>query len=403
MNIKESVYLAFDAVYTHKLRSVLTTLGITIGVMTVIAVVSLITGLNKKIKGELSAIGSNIIYVQKYSWVHTGGDWWKFRGRKNLEIADADAIARLCSEVKEVVPSTYRRTTVKYRDKNREGVQIVGTGPLWQDIEGHFVEYGRFLTNFDVRRRKFVCIIGDEIVENLFEKTDPIGEKIKVAGNKFQVVGILEKKGKIFGSSMDNIVVIPISSFHKIFGKRRSISIMVVPKAEKEKAIDQIRGVLRMRRKVGYGKEDDFSINTQDLLMDMYNKLTGAAFAVMLGVTSLSLIIGGIGIMNIMLVSVTERTREIGIRKAIGARKKDILWQFLIEAMGISSVGGVIGIILGFTVAKVISSFSRIPSTIPIWSVLLGIGFSCGVGLFFGIFPSLKAAKLDPIEALRYE
>jgi putative ABC transport system permease protein len=234
---------------------------------------------------------------------------------------------------------------------------------------------------------------------------DPLEKEIRIEGKRFFIVGILEEKGKIFGESLDNTVIIPISTFQKNFGMRwRSVNIMAQAReGQKNQAIDEIRNVMRRRRKVPPDKPDDFAINSSDALMDAYNKLTGAAFLVMIGVSSLSLLVGGIGIMNIMLVSVTERTREIGIRKAVGARYRDILWQFLIEAMTVSGLGGVLGIILGFAIAKLISIASNLPATIPIWSIVLGFGFSSAVGIFFGLYPATKAARLDPVEALRYE
>lgn len=403
MDIKESFWLGLDALKTHKLRSLLTTLGIIIGITVFIGIVSLITGLDNKIKGELSAIGSDVIYIQKFPWVQTGGSYWKYRGRKDLTLEDADAIARLCPEVREVGSSAYQRATVKYTDRKMENVQVEGTVPIWQEISSHWTERGRFLTEGDTRHRRQVCLIGYDLIEALFKKEDPLEKWIKLGGDKFLVVGILEQKGKMFGQSRDNIVLIPITTFQKIYGKRRHLTIMALPTSDKEKAIDQIRSVLRRRRGVSWGKPDDFAVNTQDLLMETYNKVTGATKAVMVGITILSLGIGGIGIMNIMLVSVTERTREIGIRKAVGAKKRDILQQFLLEAVVIAGLGGIIGIAIGLSAAKLISLAANLPAAIPVWLILVGLGVSCGVGLFFGIFPSMKAARLDPIEALRYE
>ncbi|KPJ51175.1 hypothetical protein AMJ40_00810 [candidate division TA06 bacterium DG_26] len=403
MDVKESFWLGMDALKAHKMRSLLTTLGIIIGITVFIGIVSLIAGLDSKIKGELAAIGSDVIYIQKFPWVQTGGSWWEYRGRKDLTLEDAEAVRRLCPEVEEVGTSEWERATVKYMDKKMENVSVEGTVPIWQRIESHWTERGRFLTQSDVTHRRQVCVIGHDLVETLFKDEDPLDEWIKLGGDKFLVVGVLEEKGKIFGQSSDNLVAIPITTFQKIYGKRRSVTIMALPKSDKDKAIDEIRSVLRRRRGVAWGKPDDFAINTQDLLMETYNRVTGATKAVMVGVTMLSLGIGGIGIMNIMLVSVTERTREIGIRKAVGAKRRDILQQFLVEAVAIAGSGGIIGIGLGLGGAKLISLAAHLPAAIPIWLVLVGLGVSCGVGLFFGIYPSMKAARLDPIEALRYE
>ncbi len=404
MHIGESFKIAIDAIRANKLRSILTTLGIIIGVMTVVTVVSLISGLNKKVTDMFSSIGSNVIYVQKWPWVQTGGEWWKYRGRKDITPEHADAIKKLCSNVELVSPLDGRHLRLKYKDEKTNPVSVNGVTPEYQTITGRDLESGRYITTLDNAHKKRICVIGTDIVETLFPNEDPLNKIVRIGASKFTVVGILEKKGKMLGQSMDNEVIIPFSTFRKLFIRRgrEAIAIAILAK-DKEEAIDEIRGVLRRIRKVKPGKEDDFSINTQDVLMDMYNKFTGAAFVVMIGVASLSLLIGGIGIMNIMLVSVTERTREIGIRKAIGARYKDILYQFLTEAVVISGFGGTIGIIVGFSLAKIISVASKIPSAIPLWVVFLGFGFSTGVGIFFGIYPANKAARLDPVEALRYE
>jgi putative ABC transport system permease protein len=403
MDLRESFWLGMDALKAHKLRSLLTTLGIIIGITVFIGIISLITGLDSKIKGELSAIGSDVIYVQKFPWVHTGGSWWEFRGRKNLTLDDADAIGRLCSEIEEVGASEWTVATVKRQDKNMKNVSVEGTVPMWQKIDRHFIENGRFLTQSDLERRRQVCVIGYDLVEGLFKDEEPLDKWIKIGADKFVVAGVLEQKGKMFGESRDNKILIPITTFQKIYGKRRSVTITALAAGDKDKAIDQIRSVLRRRRGVPWGKPDDFAINTSDLIMETYNRVTGATKAVMVGITVLSLGIGGIGIMNIMLVSVTERTREIGIRKAVGARKGDILQQLLLEAVVIAGLGGVIGIGIGLGAARLISLAANLPSAVPIWLILIGMGVSCGVGLFFGIFPSMKAARLDPIRALRYE
>lgn len=404
MHIGESFRIAIDAIRANKLRSILTTLGIIIGVMTVVTVVSLISGLNKKVADMFSSIGSNVIYVQKWPWVQTGDDWWKYRGRKDIKPAHAEAIKRLCSSVELVSPLDGRSLRIKYKDERTNPVSINGVAPDYQQISGRDLESGRYITELDNDRKKRVCVIGTDIVDKLFPNEDPLNKTVRIGSVKFIVVGVLERKGQMLGHSMDNEVVIPFSTFRKLFLRRgrEDIAIAILAK-DKDEAIDEIRGVMRRLRDVEPGKPDDFSINTQDVLMDMYSKITGAAFVVMIGVASLSLLIGGIGIMNIMLVSVTERTREIGVRKAIGARYRDILYQFLTEAVVISGFGGTIGIVVGFTLARIVSAASNLPSAIPLWAVVLGFGFSTGVGIFFGIYPANKAARLDPVEALRYE
>ncbi|MCH7760091.1 ABC transporter permease [candidate division TA06 bacterium] len=406
MNFLESFNTAFVAIRAHKLRSFLTTLGILIGVMTVIGVISLISGLNKVVKTTFSSIGTDVLYIQKYPWIQESGDWWKYRGRKDITMDDADAIMRLCPSVQTLATFLDRRSNIKYKKKTSRMVPVHGTTPEEQKITEHFVERGRYITDLDVERKQMVCVIGIDVIEALFPVEDPIEKEIRIEGNRFFVVGILEEKGSFFGESFDNTVVIPISVFQKVYGIRRSVDvdIMVQPKeGEKEQAIEEVRNVLRRRRGVPPGKPDDFAINSADALMQAYNKFTGAAFLVMFGIASLSLLVGGIGIMNIMLVSVTERTREIGIRKAVGARYRDILLQFLVEAVTVSGIGGALGILLGFSLAKLVSIVSNLPATVPFWSILLGFGFSSVVGIFFGLYPATKAARLDPVEALRYE
>jgi len=404
MHIAESFKIAIDAIRANKLRSILTTLGIVIGVMTVVTVISLISGLNKQVSDMFSSIGSNVIYVQKWPWVNMGNDWWKYRGRKDITAKHADAIRRLCSSVELVSPVDGRQLRITYKTRKTNPVPVNGATPEYQTITGRSLSVGRYITTLDNSRKKNICVIGTDIVETLFPNEEPLNKIVRIGSVKFVVVGVFEKKGQMMGQSMDNEAIIPFTTFRKLFKRkgREDITIAILAK-DKEEALDEVRGVLRRIRKVKSGKPDDFSINTQDVLMDMYNKITGAAFIVMIGVALLSLLVGGIGIMNIMLVSVTERTREIGIRKAIGARYKDILYQFLTEAVVVSGIGGIIGIILGVSIAKIISAASNLPSAIPLWAVLLGFGFSTAVGIFFGIYPANKAAHLNPVEALRYE
>jgi putative ABC transport system permease protein len=248
-------------------------------------------------------------------------------------------------------------------------------------------------------------VLGWTVAQELFEDKNPVGARVKIAGHPFKVIGVLEKQGDLFGHSMDQEVRIPIGVFFKMFGRHRwiTITVKIADPSRMDETKDQIRGILRRVRKVPPGADDDFSINQMDMVMDMYNRLTSTLYAAAIGVGAISLLVGGIGIMNIMLVSVTERTREIGIRKAIGARKRNILWQFLTESVIISAMGGILGIIFGFGLGKIVEAISPLPATVTLWSVFLGIGFSSTVGIFFGIYPASKAARLNPIEALRYE
>jgi putative ABC transport system permease protein len=402
IEIWEGIKIALGALRTNKLRAFLTVLGIVVGVTTVIGIVSLTQGLDKAFGEQISSLGSDVLYVQKFNWFDREG-WEKYRNRKDITMDEANALKRYSTLAAAISPSIGTRRTVKYGSASLESVSITGTDE--EKTGSAYPEYGRDLSTLDVENRRNVCVIGWEVADKLFEGKNPLGEIIKIMGHPFKIIGILEKQGSVFGHTLDQEVRIPIGVFFKIFGRHRSLTIQVKVKDTRllEQAKDEIRGILRRERRVPPGEEDDFAVNQMDLIVDMYNRLTGALYAAAIGVGAISLLVGGIGIMNIMLVSVTERTREIGIRKAIGARRRDVLWQFLIESVAISAVGGLIGICAGFGLGKVIASISPLPATVSLWSVFLGIGFSSAVGIFFGIYPASKAARLNPIEALRYE
>ena len=412
MNIWESVRLAFDAIWAHKLRSGLTTLGIMIGVLTVIGMLALIDGFNKMIAKQLSSLGTTTLYVQKQGLVMSHEDWLNTRGRKNLTIDDAYAIRDNCPSVLRVAPILDNMANVKYQKQEVLGTEVNGTTTEYQFIAEYEIIDGRPLSNVDMVHSRQVAMLGSTVVEKLFGQQDPLGKEVIISGNRFEVIGLLGKKGSFLGNDQDNMIIIPISTFEKIFtgqirnrGRGGSVTIAVQPLdvAHIETAKDEVTELLRRRRKVPPSKPDDFGIVTADQLMGIFKKITAGVFGLMIGVTLLSLLVGGIGIMNIMLVSVSERIKEIGIRKAIGARKKDIMRQFIIEAVSLSLVGGVTGMILGFILAGLVSLVIKLPASVSWWSVLLGFGFSAAVGIFFGWYPAQRAAEMDPIEALRYE
>ena len=414
MQYWESIKLAFEAIRSHKLRSGLTTLGILIGVLAVIVMMSMIDGLNRMVTKQLDSIGSTTLYVQKSSWgPQDAAEQLKVQRRKNLTLADAYAIRDNCPSVRRVAPNLHMMTTVKYRGQEALGIHVNGTTPDDQYIGDYEIDLGRPMSYFDVDHKRQVCLIGPTIAEKLALGQDPIGRKIIIEGKRFEVIALLKKQGVFLGNDKDSYVVIPITAYMKcISGEIRerggfgtSVQVVVQPIDIKHvaSARDEITELLRRRRKVPPSKPDDFGINSADQLMAVYRSITAGIFGLMIGVTFLSLLVGGIGIMNIMMVSVSERTREIGIRKAIGARKSDIMRQFLVEAVALSSVGGVCGMILGFILAALVSLAIKLPATVTWWSVLLGFGFSSAVGIFFGWYPARKAADLDPIEALRYE
>ena len=398
----EGIKIAFSAIWSNKLRALLTLLGIIVGVSTVIGIMSLTQGLDKAFGEQIASLGSDVLYVQKFSWFDRDA-WENDRNRKDITMKEAEALKEHMTQAKAISPVVSTRRTIKYGSKSLERVSVNGTD---EEKTGNvYPEYGRDLSAMDVDNRRKVAVIGWEVSDKLFEGKDPVGLWIKISGHSFKVIGVLEKQGSVFGHSLDEELRIPIGAFYKIFGRHRSVDIQIKVKdvAYIEEAKDEIRGIMRRVRRVPPGDKDNFGINQMDAIMDMYRSLTAALYAAAIGVGAISLLVGGIGIMNIMLVSVTERTREIGIRKAIGAKRRDVLWQFLIESVAISAIGGLIGIGVGFLLGKLIAAVSPIPAAITLPSVILGLGFSSTVGIFFGIYPASKAARLNPIEALRYE
>ncbi len=412
MRVYEIVKLALGTFRTNRLRSFLTTLGIIIGVMTVIAIISLIQGMNYEVERQIASLGSNVIYLQKVSWGMGRLDWDEIAKRPELTLADAAAILRL-PVVQTVAPIRSREVSrLNYRNREVTGVEVFGATPAYATIANYRLETGRFITGDDSLRKQYVCVIGAYIIDNLFPDEDPLGKKLNIEGRSFTVVGTLKRKGSFLGQPQDNVIGIPLSTFEKSFvpktgfsGIGHSLSILILPKkgVAVEKVIDQVRELMRRRRGLGYDQPDDFGINTQETLREIYRNITRVAFIVMIAVAAISLLVGGIGIMNIMLVAVTERTREIGLRKALGATNRDVMYQFLFESVLLAVAGGAIGIILGLGIAKIVEVAFKLRAAAPLWTILLGFGFSTAVGIFFGIYPASRASRLDPIQALRYE
>jgi putative ABC transport system permease protein len=396
--------MALGSLRANKLRSLLTTLGIVIGIMTIIAIVSIVEGLNDAFSAELASIGQGVLYIQKYPWA--SNDWSKFRHYPDIGMNEYNAIERDAKHIEGISPMKYARETVKWRAHEMDLVQVMGVNHQYADIRNVFPELGRNFIPIDIDRGRPVCLLGSEVAKNLFGVRYPIGQRIRIRGDSFEVIGVMAERGDFFDQNLDQFVLIPYTAFAKsIYGGRRGMSITVkVVGAERIAAAkDELRGILRRVRKVPLNKPDNFSINQVDVLRDLYNKLTGSLYAAMFAVAGISLLVGGIGIMNIMLVSVTERTREIGVRKALGARRRWILLQFLFEAIVIASIGGVLGVAAGSGMAKLVATVSPLPATVKTWSVVVGIVFSSVVGVFFGYFPARSAAKKDPIDALGYE
>jgi putative ABC transport system permease protein len=409
--LKEIFSMAFDSLKTHKLRSFLTLLGIMIGVLAVIGMVSIIQGLNHSILSELESVGTDLVMVSKYEPIQMGHLSEEERQRKDLTFEDAVAMEKECSLVKAVavdlVADIFGEQSIKYQNTKTQDAYILGMNENWpQVLSVYLPERGRFITESDVNHSTKVCVLGSQVNEILFPHLNAVGKEIRIGPEKFTVIGVLQKRGEIFGQSRDNFVGIPITTLMKCFPHNLArIEIIATPKKHGyiQETMEQIINLLRQRRKVPFGKPNDFSIYTQDSLLDLYNQLTGAIYLVMIIISSIGLLVGGIGVMNIMLVSVKERTREIGIRKAVGARSSDILRQFLIEAIFLTGTGGTLGVLFGFALAFLVRAATPLPASVTAWSVMLGLFVSVSVGLFFGIFPARKAAKVEPIICLRYE
>jgi putative ABC transport system permease protein len=402
--ISEYFRMAWMALWAHKLRSTLTTLGILIGVTTIIGIFTAIKGINEYVIGEISVLGSNTVYVQKFQW-GAGREWWRYRNRKEITYKEYEALREKAVYADYICPQVFSYRTIKFKTETYEGVDIIGTNEEYKDTQNVLPETGRFFTSMDIHRNSKVCVIGHEIKKNLFKEEEPIGKRIKVGMSKYRVIGILEERGQMFGHNQDNVVLLPIGAFQRVKQGNRGIllAISVADANNLEEMKQEARGILRKVRKVAPDEEDDFALNQQEQLTEIYEQLTTTLFMIVFVIGGISLLVGGIGIMNIMLVSVTERTREIGIRKAIGAKRRNILSQFIIESVAVSSVGGVLGIIFGFLVGLVLLSQMTLSTGIGADSIAIGFGFSTTVGILAGFYPAWKAARMNPIDSLHYE
>ncbi len=408
----EAFFVALASLRQNKLRTSLTLVGIVVGVAAVIAVVTIIKGLDQSVAQTFSSQGSTVFTISKNPQIiKSREEFIKFNKRKDVTHEDEEAIARLCNACWRVGIAANTVTQVKHGDQKSDSVRIRGVTPTTMfDIDGVAVDAGRIWTETEGASGKEICVVGSDISKNLFGDAPAdrvVGQEIKITGRPYQIVGVLQSLGSIFGFSRDNVVYVPYSSYQKTFAARSSIVVFIqVPTAQQlESAEDQVRTVMRTRRGKLFSNDDDegFALETQDVFLDLYGKATANIYLVTIGVAAVSLVVGGIVVMNIMLVSVTERTKEIGIRKAIGARRNDILTQFLIEAVTVTAVGGAIGVITGFALAFGISALIGFPLRIDVTSAVLGVGVSSIVGIISGLWPAWRAAKLDPIEALRSE
>ncbi len=406
MSTLEAIRIALSAIWANRLRSVLTILGVIIGVTSVITIISAVEGLMASFEEQVSALGPSTFIVTKFGIITSDEDFFKALKRKDLTMEDRRAVEMGCRDCLEVGARAFNRAKVKRGNKGLRRVTIGGATANFIDIVDIEVAEGRSFTQMEYERRNQVAFVGPTIVEELLPGIDPLGKTIKINGRNFTIIGVAKKRGSFLGNNQDNFAMIPLSTHIKLFGRPKNNLNLMVKAASIEGLTDtedQVRAILRARRGVKYNDDDDFSILTADNILAFVNNITQAARVALVAISSIALVVGGIVIMNIMMVSVSERTREIGIRKSIGARRKNILMQFLFEALILSVGGGLIGTALGIVLAIVLGSQISLPVTPSLMAIITGITISTCVGVFFGMYPAMKASKLDPIEALRFE
>lgn len=407
MNFSEAVAISASSLWAHKLRSVLTLIGVVIGVAAVIAVVSLINGANQYVATRVFRLGADVFGLSKQPSIITNvDDWLEFQKRKRITYDDYEAVRDLCKSCKEIGASLGGRVEVKSGLNSLKDTNLRAWTPQMPELYDVDLVSGRHITDSDLTSAAPVCVIGMDIVENLMPGEDPLGKEVRWNNIPCQVIGIGKKEGSSLGTSLDNWIVLPLSTYSKEYGNQQN-SLRVTARAGSaaniQVTVDEVRQIMRGRHHLSYGSKDDFAIETSDSFLSLWKNISGSFFAVTIAIASISLVVGGIVIMNIMLMVVTERTREIGLRKALGARRSDILTQILSESVVLSVFGGIIGTIFGAAIAMTIAAFTPIPASIEMWSVALGVGITALVGLFFGLYPAMRAARLEPIEALRRE
>jgi putative ABC transport system permease protein len=404
--LRETLAIAFDTLRAHKLRTFLTLLGVILAVATLVAVMSVLNGLNVYVAEKVANLGANAYVIDRIGIVTNFEQWNKARKRPPLQMSDLEALQEDMKLAMNIAGEMQTFADVRYGNDLRENVSIVGTSPSYADIRNVEVSTGRLLTSNDEEHRANVCVIGADVANQFFPSTDPVGKLIRAGAEQYEVVGVAIAKGTVLGQSLDDFIMMPLSSYRKgwlapldsvvVFIQAPSPDLM--PASE-----DEARVLLRARRHVPYDAEDNFAVVSPTSITGIWNRITANAFGIAVWVTSVFLVVGGIVIMNIMLASVTERTREIGLRKSLGARRMHILLQFLVESSLLAALGGSIGVIIALALAAIVRSATSIPFSTPIFTIVIALSLSTIVGLFFGIYPAMRAARLDPIEALRAE
>jgi putative ABC transport system permease protein len=417
MSLGENAKMALDTLRENKVRSFLTVLGVVIGITALITVASILVGFYGDVTVYLDDYGPNTVWIFKFApGLHTGRLTAEERNRKPLTLEDAMAIREQCPAIALVSASVFKRVdgynrppliTARYKDKEVAGLDYSGAPPEYEQVFNAHPYVGRFFTEAEDLHRADVAVIGYDLGKDFFAGEDPLDKTISVEGYPYRVIGVLEhRKGQFFRNpAVEKQVLVPYRTYrkHHPSDDEHFIGAMVVPGYMAE-AQDEIRAVLRRRRNVPYSAPENFGLSSAEEIASEFKQITGSVALLTAVVSSIGLLVGGVGVMNIMLMSVTQRTREIGVRKAIGARRRDVIWQFLTEAMVLTGAGGVIGVLLGIGISLAINEWlPSLPSTVPLWAVLLAVGASMSVGLFFGMYPAVKAARLDPVEALRYE
>src|SRR5688572_25316829 len=404
--IYESIAIALQAVWANKLRSFMTVLGNVVAVTSIVTVVSLIQGMNAMVTDLIvSDIGADSFTIARRGIVRSEEDEERTRNNPLLTMAEADAIKAFSPDIDAVMAQAGRGATVSYGTNELDNINIQGVSSEYGEFSNFNAEQGRLMTPAEVERNRPVTIIGWDIADKLFGDVNPLDKQVRIAGIQFRVVGVSKKRGSAFGSSQDGFAIIPLGAYMRLFGARQSLTLLAKPTSPEvlQAAMDDATVALRVARGLKPREPDNFGMLTSDTVLGLYTQATNGIFAVLVGIVALSLLVGGIVIMNIMLMVVSERTREIGLRKALGAKRRDIMSQVLTESITLSTFGGIVGILLGFAFAMLLAAVTPLPATLELWSVVLGVGITAAVGLFFGAYPAARAAALDPIEALRRE